>query len=151
MRITENQLRRVIRRAIIEEKKGLWDNVHAKRAEGRPPAKPGDDGYPDEEAWKSAQEGDDDDDERLDEAEYQGRKVELNKKMQGDTKKSKVYVKGCLKDKDAVKKIEFGEKGARIKKDNPDARKSFRARHKCDTEATKNDKCSARHWSCKSW
>ena len=113
MIITENQLRKIIRRAIIE--------------------------------------GAEEDDDRLDEAEYQGRDVELNKKMQGDTKKSKVYVKGCLKDKNAVKKIEFGEKGARIKKNNPGARANFRARHKCDLQATKDDKCTPRHWSCKSW
>ena len=39
----------------IEEKKGLWDNVWAKRKRGEKPAKPGDEDYPDEDAWKSAQ------------------------------------------------------------------------------------------------
>ena len=38
------------------EKKGLWDNVHAKRKRGEKPAKKGDEDYPDEEAWKQAQE-----------------------------------------------------------------------------------------------
>lgn len=38
------------------EKKGLWDNVWAKRKRGEKPAKPGDEDYPDEDAWKSAQE-----------------------------------------------------------------------------------------------
>ena len=40
----------------LEEKRGLWDNVHAKRKRGEKPAKKGDDDYPDEEAWKDAQE-----------------------------------------------------------------------------------------------
>ena len=30
----------------MEEKKGLWDNIHAKRARGESPAKPGDEDYP---------------------------------------------------------------------------------------------------------
>tara|TARA_R110001632_G_scaffold26889_3_gene72411 strand:+ start:160 stop:717 length:558 start_codon:yes stop_codon:yes gene_type:complete len=40
----------------VNEKKGLWDNVHAKRKRGEKAAKKGDDDYPDEEAWKAAQE-----------------------------------------------------------------------------------------------
>jgi hypothetical protein len=36
-----------------------------------------------------------------------------------------------------------------IKKDSPKRRKSFRARHGCDTK--KLDKLSARYWSCKMW
>ena len=82
------------------------------------------------------------------EAEYKGRKVKLNKRLPGDVKKSKVYVKGCGKDKDRVKKINFGDKKMKIKKSNPKRRKSFRARHKC---ATAKDKCTARYWSCKAW
>jgi hypothetical protein len=39
-----------------KKKKGLWDNVHAKRKRGEKPAKKGDDDYPDEKAWKDAQE-----------------------------------------------------------------------------------------------
>lgn len=39
----------------LEEKKGLWDNVWAKRKRGEKPAKPGDEDYPDEDAWDSAQ------------------------------------------------------------------------------------------------
>ena len=64
------------------------------------------------------------------EAEYQGRKVKLGKPMQGDVKKFKVYVKDPKTGN--VKKVNFGQKGMVIKKDNPGARKSFRARHKCD-------------------
>lgn len=79
------------------------------------------------------------------EAEYQGRKVELNKPMQGDVKKSKVYVKGP---KGNVVKVNFGDKTMRIKKSNPERRKSFRARHNCDNPGPK---WKARYWSCKAW
>ena len=84
------------------------------------------------------------------EAEYGGRKVKLNKIMQGDVKKVKVYVSNG-KNKDGslkVKKVNFGQKGMVIKKDNPGARKSFRARHKCDQ---KKDKTTAGYWSCRKW
>ena len=40
----------------IEEKKGLWDNIHAKRKRGESPAKPGDKGYPAKDAFKKAAE-----------------------------------------------------------------------------------------------
>jgi len=79
------------------------------------------------------------------EAEYQGRKVELNKPMQGDVKKSKVYVKGP---KGNVVKVNFGDKTMRIKKSNPERRKSFRARHNCDNPGPK---WKARYWSCRAW
>ncbi len=82
------------------------------------------------------------------EAMYKGRKVKLNKRMRGDVKKFKVYVKGCGKDKSRVKKINFGDKKMKIKKSNPKRRKSFRARHRCHTA---KDKCTARYWSCKAW
>ena len=81
----------------------------------------------------------------IEEADYQGRKVKLNKPMQGDIKKFKVYVKNS---KGNVVKVNFGQKGMNIKKDNPEARASFRARHKCDQ---KKDKTSAGYWSCKKW
>lgn len=79
------------------------------------------------------------------EAEYQGRKVPLNKPMQGDVKKSKVYVK---KPDGKVVKVNFGDKDMRIKKSNPERRKSFRARHNCDNPGPK---WKARYWSCKAW
>jgi hypothetical protein len=41
--------------SFVEEKRGLWDNVWAKRKRGEKPAKPGDEDYPDEDAWDSAQ------------------------------------------------------------------------------------------------
>ena len=49
---------------------------------------------------------------------------------------------------DQVKLVRFGDPDMEIKKDNPERRKSFRARHKCDTAT---DKFSARYWSCKKW
>tara|TARA_R110001592_G_scaffold352551_1_gene650493 strand:+ start:3117 stop:4178 length:1062 start_codon:yes stop_codon:yes gene_type:complete len=81
----------------------------------------------------------------IQEGEYEGRDVKLNKPMQGDVKKFKVYVKNS---KGNVVKVNFGQKGMVIKKDNPGARKSFRARHKCDQ---KKDKTTAGYWSCKKW
>ncbi len=83
--------------------------------------------------------------EELNEAEYQGRTVKLNKPMQGDVKKFKVYVKN---DKGNVVKVNFGEKGTKIKKNNPERRKSFRARHNCDNPGPK---WKARYWSCRKW
>lgn len=82
----------------------------------------------------------------LGEAEYQGRKVKLNKPMQGDVKKFKVYVKDPSTGN--VKKVNFGDPDMRIKKSNPERRKSFRARHNCDNPGPKT---KARYWSCKKW
>jgi hypothetical protein len=79
------------------------------------------------------------------EAEYQGRKVQLGKPMAGDVKKFKVYVKN---DSGNVVKVNFGQKGVKIKKNNPDRRKSFRARHNCDTPGPR---WKARYWSCRKW
>ena len=81
----------------------------------------------------------------LEEAEYQGRKVTLNKPMKGDVKKSKVYVKNA---KGNVVKVNFGDKKMKIKKSNPKRRKSFRARHNCKNPGPK---WKARYWSCKAW
>ena len=84
-------------------------------------------------------------DKSLREAEYQGRKVKLNKIMQGDAKKFKVYVKNP---KGNVVKVNFGQKGVKIKKSNPARRKSFRARHNCDNPGPRH---KARYWSCRKW
>tara|TARA_B100001057_G_scaffold253668_1_gene253913 strand:+ start:8732 stop:10405 length:1674 start_codon:yes stop_codon:yes gene_type:complete len=86
-------------------------------------------------------------DEELDlwEAEYRGRKVKLNKPMQGDVKKFKVYVKNP---KGNIIKVNFGDPNMRIKKSNPKRRKSFRARHNCDNPGPKT---KARYWSCRKW
>lgn len=84
--------------------------------------------------------------ETLEEATYQGRTVTLNKPMPGDVKKFKVYVKDPKTGN--VKKVNFGDPNMRIKKSNPARRKSFRARHRCDTPGPKT---KARYWSCKKW
>jgi len=81
----------------------------------------------------------------IEEAEYQGRKVTLNKPMRGDVKKSKVYVKN---EKGNVVKVNFGDPNMKIKKNIPARRKSFRARHNCDNPGPK---WKARYWSCKAW
>jgi len=88
----------------------------------------------------------------LTEAEYQGRKVQLGKIMQGDIKKFKVYVKN---DKGNVVKVNFGFGGKSahgkrmtIKKNNPARRKSFRARHHCENPGPR---WKARYWACRTW
>ena len=89
----------------------------------------------------------------INEAEYQGRTVKLGKPMQGDVKKFKVYVKDPKTGN--VKKVNFGHGGSsvkgktmRIRKNNPKARKSFRARHNCDNPGPKT---KARYRSCRKW
>ena len=88
----------------------------------------------------------------LNEADYQGRNVQLGKIMQGDIKKFKVYVKN---DKGKVVKVNFGfggksAKGKRmvIKKNNPERRRSFRARHNCDNPGPR---WRPRYWACRTW
>jgi hypothetical protein len=91
----------------------------------------------------------------VNEAEYRGRKVKLGKPMRGDVKKFKVYVKNP---KGNVVKVNFGHGGTsakkagqktmRIRKNNPKARKSFRARHNCKNPGPRH---KARYWSCRKW
>ena len=98
-------------------------------------------GFPEDELW---------------EAEYRGRKVPLNKPMRGDVKKFKVFVKDPKTGN--VKKVNFGHGGSsarkagqktmKIRRSNPKARKSFRARHNC---ANPGPKTKARYWSCRKW
>ena len=92
------------------------------------------------------------DEDLINEAEYQGRKVQLGKPMQGDVKKFKVYVKNA---KGKVVKVNFGfggksAKGKRmvIKDKNPKKRAAFRARHNCKNPGPR---WKARYWSCKAW
>ena len=82
----------------------------------------------------------------LDEAEYQGREVKLGKPTQGDVKKFKVYVKNPKTGK--IIKVNFGQKGMKIRKSNPAARKSFRARMNCDNPGPRT---KANYWSCRKW
>jgi len=79
------------------------------------------------------------------EAEYQGRNVQLGKPMQGDIKKFKVYVKNPAGN---IVKVNFGQKGMKIRKSNPAARKSFRARMNCDSPGPRH---KANYWSCRKW
>ena len=78
---------------------------------------------------------------------YQGKKVTLNKPFYtpGERKKSAVYVKN---DSGNVIKVRFGDPNMEIKRDNPERRKNFRARHNC-SEA--KDKTTPKYWSCAAW
>ena len=85
----------------------------------------------------------------LEEAEYQGRKVNLNDPIRTSEvkgKKFKVYVKDPKTGK--VKVVRFGDPNLSIKRDDPKRRKSFRARHNCDNPGPKT---KARYWSCYQW
>ncbi len=86
-------------------------------------------------------------DDDLDEAEYQGRKVKLGKPFRtpGGPKKSSVYVKN---EKGNVVKVNFGDPNMKIKKNIPGRRKNFRARHNCDNPGPR---WKARYWSCRAW
>lgn len=158
----------------IEESDGLWANIHDKRKRGEKPAEPGDEDYPSKKSWEKTVKSEELSEEEyneacdlmeslsfmqegqkygfyeidgpiLNEAEYQGRTVKLGKMMQGDVKKFKVYVKN---DKENVVKVNFGQKGAAIKKNNPERRKSFRARHNCDSPGPR---WKPKYWSCRKW
>ena len=83
----------------------------------------------------------------MNEAIYQGRSVQLNKPMQGDVKKSKVYVRDPSTGN--VKKVNFGDKTLSIKKDQPGRKKSYCARSGGQGNLTK--KTSANYWSRRAW
>ena len=81
--------------------------------------------------------------ESVNEAEYQGKEVPLNKPKRGGSKKFYVYVKNK---KGNVQKVSFGgTTGLNVKIDEPGARASFAARHQCDT---KKDKTKPGYWAC---
>ena len=153
-------------------KPGLWENIRKKKErEGKDykPAKKGDPDRPDPKSWKKAQNKYKYKDPQTGEvyeyerkgiykkdgrtlipakgAEYQGRKVKLGKPFRtpDGPKKSSVYVKN---DKGNVVKVNFGDPNMSIKKDNPNRRKSFRARHNCDNPGPR---WKARYWSCRAW
>lgn len=88
-----------------------------------------------------------DEDEKVLAAEKGGRKVTLNKPFRtpDGPKKFSVYVKN---EKGNVVKVNFGDPNMKIKKNIPERRKSFRARHNCDNPGPK---WKARYWSCKAW
>ena len=79
--------------------------------------------------------------EEIEEAEFKGKKVALNKPKRGGSKAYYVYVK----DGDKVKKVSFGSGGLRAKIKNKEARNAFAARHKCKD---KKDRTTAGYWSC---
>jgi len=84
---------------------------------------------------------------RLEEAEYHGRKVSLGKPFltPDGPKKRSVYVKNA---KGNVIKVNFGDPNMRIKKSSPKHRKSFRARHHCENPGPRT---KANYWSCRAW
>ena len=82
---------------------------------------------------------------QINEADYQGKTVTLNKPVRGGSKKFYVYTKN---EKGNVVKVSFGDPNMEIKRDNPARRRSFRARHNCDNPGPK---WKARYWSCKKW
>lgn len=148
---------------INENSPGLWANIRAKKARGGASAKKGSSAYKSAVAagkrinaneitvcracalalMEDIQNGKIN--LQLTEAEYQGRNVKLGKPMQGDVKKFKVYVKN---EKGNVVKVNFGQKGMSIKKSDPARRRSFRARHNCDSPGPRD---KARYWSCRKW
>jgi hypothetical protein len=83
----------------------------------------------------------------INKAEYQGRKVELNKpfRLKGENKKFGVYAKN---EKGNTVQVKFGDPKMDIKRDSPEKRRNFRARHNCDSPGPKH---KARYWSCKMW
>lgn len=85
---------------------------------------------------------------KMDEAEYQGKKVELSKPKRGGSKKFYVYVRNPKTKK--IKKVAFGAASGggslAVKLKDPKARKAFADRHNCDQ---KNDKTKPGYWSCR--
>tara|TARA_R100001163_G_C5040000_1_gene178351 strand:- start:195 stop:812 length:618 start_codon:yes stop_codon:yes gene_type:complete len=158
---------------VAADRPGLWENIRKKKQkEGKKykPAKPGDPDRPDPKSWKKAQEKMSKEqkdaldknkdgkvskedfellrkDKKSDAAEYQGRKVKLGKPFltPDGPKKRSVYVKN---EKGNVVKVNFGDPNMKIKKNDPERRKSFRARHNCDNPGPR---WKARYWSCKAW
>jgi len=159
---------------VAAERPGLWENIRRKKErEGKnyKPAKKGDPDRPDPEAWKKAQSKFKYKDPQTGEyfyfenqgvkekngkklvyvgkaAEYQGRNVQLGKPFRtpDGPKKFSVYVKN---DRGNVVKVNFGDPNMKIKKNIPERRKSFRARHNCDTNP--GPRWRARYWACRSW
>jgi hypothetical protein len=86
-------------------------------------------------------------DELSEDAEYDGKKVTLNKPFRtpGADRKFGVYVKN---DKGNVIMVRFGDPNMEIKRDDPDRRSNYRARHGCDNPGPK---WKANYWSCRMW
>ncbi len=99
----------------------------------------------DADLWKQHKEEFNEWGEITEKVEYDGKSVDLNNPTKGDVKKYKVYVRN---DKGNVVKVEFGDPNMEIKRDDPQKRASFRARHGCDNPGPK---WKAKYWSCKFW
>ena len=84
----------------------------------------------------------------VNESEYQGKKVTLNKPFRSSDGKKKFYVY-VKNDKGNIIKLGFGDPNMEIKRDDPDRRSNFRARHGCDKDP--GPKWKAKYWSCKMW
>ena len=80
----------------------------------------------------------------INEAEYKGKKVQLNKPKSGGSKKWYVYVRNPKTGK--IKKVSYGSPVMTAKWNDPEARKSFAARHQCEK---KKDKTKAGYWACR--
>jgi hypothetical protein len=85
--------------------------------------------------------------EPLMEAEYQGKKVQLNNPTRSNDGKKKFYVY-VKNEKGNIVKVGFGDPNMEIKRDDPERRASFRARHNCENPGPK---WKARYWSCYQW
>ena len=83
----------------------------------------------------------------LDEAQYKGKNIQLNKPKRGGSKKFYVYVR---KPGGGIKKVSFGAKegggNLAVKINDREARQAFAKRHKC---AQANDKTTPKYWSCR--
>jgi len=147
---------------VDEESKGLWANINAKKASGEKSSPKSSEAYKKAvAAGKKINQMDETEDfcptclaeylveyaNKLEEAEYHGRKVTLGKPFltPGGPKKRSVYVKNP---KGNVIKVNFGDPNMRIKKSNPARRRSYRARHHCDNPGPRT---KANYWSCKAW
>ena len=126
-------------------KTGLWENIRKKKermGKNYRPAKPGSADRPSKEAWKKAQAA-------IEMTYTDAEKKTLNKPFRlpsGSKKKFGVYVKNP---KGNVVMVKFGDPNMEIKRDDPNRRKNFRARHHCDTNP--GPKWKARYWSCRMW
>jgi hypothetical protein len=126
-------------------KTGLWDNIRKKKqrmGKNYRPAKPGSPDRPNKKAWEKAQAA-------IELTYTEAEKKTLNKPFRlpsGSKKKFGVYVKNP---KGNVVMVKFGDPNMEIKRDDPDRRKNFRARHQCDSNP--GPKWKARYWSCRMW
>ena len=86
-------------------------------------------------------------------AKYRGRKVKLNKVQRGDVKKFKVFVRNRRTGR--VQKVNFGQKGMSIGRNDPASRRSFFARFRpILNKARRSGKqlnTTSVYWAMKTW